>query len=326
MADVVINITDNSEQVEITVVDGPGVGGGGSGTVTSVSAVNGTGQTWTINNPTTTPQINLTLTKAAVGLSNVDNTSDANKPISTATQTALNAKEDTIVAGTTSQYYRGDKTFQTLDKSAVGLGNVDNTSDINKPVSTAQALADTAVQTAANSYTDAQVSTLLALIPFAKADVVKTATLTGTSSNTLLMSVEVTADTFGAGDVFDVMLQMSTNGAGTGNNIIFLYWNTTNSLSGALLLGFFGVGVAARTSNFIRTVIVRTSDGTGAGSQVFPTAANLITDFGTSSAFLPSTVAIDHTVTGYYIFSVQPGGVLAGVNGEAIILHQKVKA
>jgi hypothetical protein len=39
---------------------------------------------------------------------------------------ALNGKEPTISAGTTGQYYRGDKTFQTLDKSAVGLGNVDN--------------------------------------------------------------------------------------------------------------------------------------------------------------------------------------------------------
>jgi hypothetical protein len=36
------------------------------------------------------------VTKAQVGLSNVDNTSDLNKPISTATQTALNGKQDTI--------------------------------------------------------------------------------------------------------------------------------------------------------------------------------------------------------------------------------------
>ena len=49
----------------------------------------------------------------------------------------LAAKEPTITAGTTSQYYRGDKTFQTLDKTAVGLANIDNTSDANKPVSTA---------------------------------------------------------------------------------------------------------------------------------------------------------------------------------------------
>nr|DAH60734.1 MAG TPA: receptor binding complex [Caudoviricetes sp.] len=39
------------------------------------------------------------LTKADVGLGNVDNTSDASKPISTATQTALNGKQATITGG-----------------------------------------------------------------------------------------------------------------------------------------------------------------------------------------------------------------------------------
>jgi len=43
---------------------------------------------------------NETIDKTFVGLGNVDNTSDANKPISTATQTALNAKQDTLVSGT----------------------------------------------------------------------------------------------------------------------------------------------------------------------------------------------------------------------------------
>ena len=62
---------------------------------------------------------NKALSKSDVGLSNVDNTSDANKPISTATQTALNAKEPTITAGTSAQYYRGDKTFQTLNIASV---------------------------------------------------------------------------------------------------------------------------------------------------------------------------------------------------------------
>ena len=51
--------------------------------------------------------------------------------------TDLAAKEPTITAGTTGQYWRGDKSWQTLDKTAVSLGNVDNTSDANKPVSTA---------------------------------------------------------------------------------------------------------------------------------------------------------------------------------------------
>jgi len=50
---------------------------------------------------------------------------------------ALNSKQSTIATGTTSQYFRGDKTWQTLNKTAVGLSNVDNTSDVNKPISIA---------------------------------------------------------------------------------------------------------------------------------------------------------------------------------------------
>lgn len=56
---------------------------------------------------------------------------------------SLNLKENLIPVGLTTQYFRGDKTFQTLDKNVINLNNVDNTSDINKPISTA-------VQTALN--------------------------------------------------------------------------------------------------------------------------------------------------------------------------------
>jgi len=68
------------------------------------------------------------LTKTQVGLSNVDNTSDADKPVSTATQTALNGKLATNGNGSS---------LTGLTKTQVGLGNVDNTSDADKPVSTA---------------------------------------------------------------------------------------------------------------------------------------------------------------------------------------------
>jgi hypothetical protein len=103
--------------VTINKIEGTGGGGGGgSGTVTNVSATNGTGQTWTITNPTTTPNIALALTKSAVGLGNVDNTSDANKPVSTVTQTALNAKQDTLVSGTN---------IKTINNtSLLGSGNI----------------------------------------------------------------------------------------------------------------------------------------------------------------------------------------------------------
>jgi hypothetical protein len=73
------------------------------------------------------------VTKAQVGLGSADDTTDLNKPISTATQTALDLKADD-----------SDFTAHTADvdnphavtKSQVGLGAVDNTTDLNKPVST----------------------------------------------------------------------------------------------------------------------------------------------------------------------------------------------
>lgn len=70
------------------------------------------------------------VTKAQVGLGSADNTSDITKPISTATQNALNLK-----APLASPTFTG--TVSGVTKSMVGLGNADNTADLTKPISTA---------------------------------------------------------------------------------------------------------------------------------------------------------------------------------------------
>jgi hypothetical protein len=70
------------------------------------------------------------INKSMVGLANVDNTSDANKPVSSATQTALNLK-----ANLSNPTFTGS--VSGITSSMVGLANVDNTSDANKPVSSA---------------------------------------------------------------------------------------------------------------------------------------------------------------------------------------------
>lgn len=56
----------------------------------------------------------------------------------TSLSSTVSGKEPSITGGTTAQYWRGDKSWQALNKAAVGLGLVDNTSDIGKPISTAQ--------------------------------------------------------------------------------------------------------------------------------------------------------------------------------------------
>ena len=117
--------TTDTQAANKTYVDG--LLGGYEGTI----AAGTTGQYWRGDKTWQT------LDKSAVGLSDVDNTSDTGKPISTLAQAALDTKEPTISAGTSGQYWRGDKTWQTLDKAVVGLSAVDNTSDAGKPISTA---------------------------------------------------------------------------------------------------------------------------------------------------------------------------------------------
>ena len=70
------------------------------------------------------------ISKADVGLSNVDNTSDLDKPISTLTQTALNLKADSTIVTT---HTTNTNNPHNVTKTQVGLGNVVN---VNTSVTT----------------------------------------------------------------------------------------------------------------------------------------------------------------------------------------------
>ena len=87
------------------------------------------------------------VTKEQIGLGNVDNTADLDKPISTATQKAI---DDAKAANNTALDNHANRTDNPhkVTKDQVGLGNVDNTADINKPVSVAQ---QNALDTLSNS-------------------------------------------------------------------------------------------------------------------------------------------------------------------------------
>lgn len=134
---------------------------------------------WTNRTPAQV-KTDLALTKSDVGLGSVDNTADADKPVSSATQTALDAKQAadadlTTFAGLspsnddllqrkagawTNRTPAQVKTDLGLVKADVGLGNVDNTSDANKPVSSATQTALDAKQPL-----DADLSAIAALTP-----------------------------------------------------------------------------------------------------------------------------------------------------------------
>jgi hypothetical protein len=74
----------------------------------------------------------------------------------------LAGKEPTIAAGTTAQYWRGDKSWQTLDKTAAGLGNVDNTSDATKN-SAAATLTNKTISGASNTLSNIPESAVTSL-------------------------------------------------------------------------------------------------------------------------------------------------------------------
>ena len=158
-----------------------GSGGGGSGTVTSVAALtlgtSGTDLSSSVATGTTTPVITLNvpdasatargviststqtiagdktftgttsgITKSMVGLSNVDNTSDVNKPVSTATQTALNLKQDTLVSGTN---------IKTINSNSIlGSGNISISSAVAWGGITGTLSSQTDLQTALDNKVD----------------------------------------------------------------------------------------------------------------------------------------------------------------------------
>ena len=91
---------------------------------------------------------NPVLDKNDVGLGNVDNTSDLDKPISTATQEAISGVKASI-----SEHTSNKSNPHQVTKAQVGLDKVDNTSDLEKPISTATQAALNEITSSLESHT-----------------------------------------------------------------------------------------------------------------------------------------------------------------------------
>jgi hypothetical protein len=123
------------------------------------------------------------VTKAMVGLGNADNTSDVNKPVSTAASTLINAKAPLVNPAFTG-------TVSGVTKAMVGLGDVDNTADANKPVSTAtQTALDAKASNTALAAHEADTTSIHGI-----ADTAQLETLTG--SQTKADAAESASNTF----------------------------------------------------------------------------------------------------------------------------------
>ena len=245
--------------------------------------------------------------------------------------TALNAKQDTITAGTTAQYYRGDKTFQTLNKTAVGLGNVDNTSDASKPISTATQTALDAKQSALVSGTSIKTVNSTSLLGSGDVAVQPTLvsgtnikTVNGTSllgsgdvstgpkllgfkgilgtsagtSVTTCHSVLIPANTLTTNSILQLIFRMYRVTGNVGQVYGRIYFNTTNSLTGASL--FPTVFTMNGASTQFMGLVERNFAYNGTTLTSYSNTA--FSDYTTGTAL---TVTLNRTVDNYVLFTMQ---------------------
>lgn len=107
-----------------------GISYGMSSSFKAVKSVDISGTTMTITYTDGSESTTITLNKSMVGLGNVDNTSDANKPVSTAQQQAINAVKSTVGGYT----INGKKISSnpSITKGDLLLGNVTNDAQVKR--------------------------------------------------------------------------------------------------------------------------------------------------------------------------------------------------
>ena len=114
------------------------------------------------------------VTKTTLGLGSVDNTADSAKPVSTAQATAIALAVSNHDSDTSNVHGIADTSLlattadvAAVTKTSLGLGNVDNTADTAKPVSTAQSTAIATAKAEAIADATSQVNALLTGAPAA---------------------------------------------------------------------------------------------------------------------------------------------------------------
>lgn len=118
-------VTKYAKKSNLVATSGGGTWGSITGTLSDQTDLNTAlglkASQSSLNTHTTDVSNPHSVTKSQVGLGNVDNTSDVNKPVSTAQSAAIALKEPAITAGTTAQYLKGDKSLGTFITDVLGV-------------------------------------------------------------------------------------------------------------------------------------------------------------------------------------------------------------
>jgi len=133
-------------------------------------------------------------------------------------------------------------------------------------------------------------------------DITDSTALTGTTAITLMKSVLIPANTYATGDVSIIQTRAIRNTA-TGAGTIYLYVNTSNTLTGATLIGL--IGSAVRFYGMERNLYIKSSTV----SETYTASGSLNSDSAANAALAESNLNIDWTINQYIIAAFKNAAV-----------------
>jgi hypothetical protein len=142
---------------------------------------------------------------------------------------------------------------------------------------------------------------------------------TGTTTNTLVWSIAISANTFQTNDMIEWFSQMNTN-MPNGTAVTYrFYVNTSSSLTGASLLGTFTNSVATGNTTFQRNIFV-TASGVSGNLRVYSNATSASSSYGLSASNA-TNITVDTTATQYLIIAIQHGNTTATSSVQSTLIR-----
>lgn len=192
-----------------------------------------------------------------------------------------------------------------LVSGTAGNGYIDITNQSSDPSSPSSGVSRVFIDTLGKLSKKNSLSTKSIYRDIIYSDLTTSSAVTGTTSNTLIKSGLVKGSTFNTSATDSIKIEcrlLKTGTAGTWTQR--LYVNTSNSLSGARLLGTQGGSAANTFLNIQRNGIIKSTTNT----EFLETSTSVSGDEATAASAGSggvTTVNIDHTIDQYYIQSVQ---------------------
>lgn len=128
-------------------------------------------------------------------------------------------------------------------------------------------------------------------------DTIDSATLTGTTTQTIMSSYSFNANDYLVGDVIQFYLRGRKIGT-VGATTLRIYYNTANNLTGAILIQSLAISNTQLSFSSIKNGIIKSASVTEFYSQ------NTASDVGSNSTTAVQNINIDYTNVGYFIIAL----------------------